>query len=447
MVSPGVVAVSGTLGPRPRTGSAQAALDRIDALPVPRYADTPFNLPPAERQACLENDLRAYNRKRAVLAEQAIQSARPPRREDVAGLPPMAAEREHVQALKLHLEAIDRLREVAQQARARPTVAGPTEPAPAPDRLEEREIDHLLQRLEIQGGPAGARALADQLRGKAPPIPAQLIARLNERGGVRAVRDLLCGAAFDPQTAPEAPLSVADQTLIGAALGEAHQTGLLPGSFVEQLLCLEDPVAAAAGHEALAELIAASGCRGLIHRFVDRSLLFAGSAATPDEADRLLLGAARAMAADPDVLQENLHELQASGELAVLLERIAPHPRGSASDAGGALIDNALAALINGAAGIQPPTDAVAALFELAARHALDRPGVGDALANLFITGGNAAFLQQESSGTDPLVSEPTLAAFVHHFVGRPGGPQREGVLEAVCATPSSSTAASARAR
>jgi hypothetical protein len=256
---------------------------------------------------------------------------------------------------------------------------------------DDREAQAVRRRLWQQGRSAGAQALAERMRDRTREARATFLARLNEQEGTDIVRDLLRGAAGEVRKPSDRPLSVADQAGIASALGEAFDSGQLPGSFVEQLLWLEENLSNPPSNERSGEMVAASGSKALIRAFVNRSFLFARHSPRAASAN-LLLGAARAMAGDPEILQEGLDRLLAAGELETFLGQLAPSRRGAPAP-GYEATDNALACLVNAAAAIQPPTAAVAALFTLVSRDSRDEPGLGDALGNLFISGANPQFL------------------------------------------------------
>jgi hypothetical protein len=256
--------------------------------------------------------------------------------------------------------------------------------------IDDLDVQAVRRRLWQLGRAAGALALADKLRDRGPAARAQLLARMNEIEGTDIVRDLLRGAAGELKTRWDRPLSVADQTLIASALGEAFDSGLLPVSFIEQLLWLEENISNPVCNERSAEMIAASGSRELVRAFVNRSFLFARNSPRAGAAN-LLLGATRAMASDPEVLQEHLARMQATGELEAFLALIAPSRR--APTGGYEASDNALASLVNGAAAIQPPTAEVAAVFAFASQNCRQEPGLDDALGNLFVAADNPTFL------------------------------------------------------
>jgi hypothetical protein len=268
--------------------------------------------------------------------------------------------------------------------------------------IDDREVQAVRRKLWQHGRSAGAQALADRLRDKPRAARATLLARLNDLEGTDVLRDLLRGAAGEVRQPSDRPLSVADQAGIAAALGEAYDGGQLPGSFVEQLLWLEENFSNPPCNERSAEMIAASGSPDLIRAFVDRSLLFARHSPRAGSLN-LLLGAARAMAGDPAVLQDQLARLIAAGDLEAFLAQLAPSRRAHPA-AGYDPADNALAALVNAAAAVQPPTAEVAALFAMVSQHHRGEPGVDDALGNLFATGDNARFLLAHPGARPPIL-------------------------------------------
>ena len=279
----------------------------------------------------------------------------------------------------------------------------------------DREVQAVRRRLWQQGRSAGAQALAERMRDRTRADRAMFLARLNEQEGTDILRDLLRGAAGEVRSPSDRPLSVADQAGIAGALGEAYDSGQLPGSFVEQLLWLEENLSSPPSNERSAEMVAASGSQELIRAFINRSFLFARHSPRAASAN-LLLGAARAMAGDPEILQEGLDGLLAAGELEAFLTQLAPSRRGLPAP-GYDETDNALACLVNAAAAIQPPTPAVAALFALVSQHSRDEPGLADALGNLFISGTNPQFLLGH-----PEAGGPALAAINPTRDPNPGG-------------------------
>lgn len=112
----GTATPSGPAPPSPAT-TPDEALKQIEALPKPSYEGIPHNLPPEDRQAIYESRVEEYNRKRAAIADQAINSSQPPRREDFKGLPPRLAELEYRDALANYHSQIAELKKISREAK------------------------------------------------------------------------------------------------------------------------------------------------------------------------------------------------------------------------------------------------------------------------------------------------------------------------------------------
>jgi hypothetical protein len=86
--------------------SPSKALEEINTLPKPD---------PSDAEA-----VRAYKQKRAEIADNAIQNAQPPEREDFKGLSPRVADMEYRDALAEYNRQIDELKKISAEARAYP---------------------------------------------------------------------------------------------------------------------------------------------------------------------------------------------------------------------------------------------------------------------------------------------------------------------------------------
>lgn len=134
------------------------------------------------------------------------------------------------------------------------------------------------------------------------------------------------------------------------------------------------------------------------------------------------LGAARAMAGDADVLQQQLARMS-DAQLDEFLKVIDPN-RYSRSIAGyNTGYDNALATFVRGVAHIQPPTEQVLSLFEKAANNYMDRPGMPDAMVELF-TGGYTEYVRWPNGKIEGTIFHSNSEFFMHRLMASGVDPQ-----------------------
>lgn len=130
--------------------SPDEALRRIGALPVPKLSDAPRNLPPEERQAIYQDNLKKYNQQRAEIADAALNNPRPPKREDYKNLNGASVDHEYREALSNHKRQITELERISAEAKAQPTKppAPPVDPA---NELIDFDKINRERRNELKG--------------------------------------------------------------------------------------------------------------------------------------------------------------------------------------------------------------------------------------------------------------------------------------------------------
>ena len=254
---------------------------------------------------------------------------------------------------------------------------------PEEQRRIDDGVDRVFQRTNY-GYADAAIELSKQLNGRSEEYRAEFMAKLwNTAPSVAA--DILRGAAGKRHYVSDGWPTEADQYNIGSSLGAAYDRGLLPKDFVNQLLTFDARLQQIPNNEYSGSIVALSDSKNLINSYVDRSLQMA-KGGDPEWVQSFNLGAARAMAGDPQILRERLDSMRPE-ELSDFLNHIDPkwHDTKIAGyDSGNT---NALATLVRGAARIEPPTEGVLNLFREAALNHMDRPGMRDAMAGLFTAG------------------------------------------------------------
>ena len=101
----------------PAKPSPYEALNKIKSLPKPGYEGIAPNLPDEDRQAIYEQRVQDYNQKRATIADDAVNQATPPKREDFKGLPPRVADMEYRDALGGYNNQIGELKQISREAK------------------------------------------------------------------------------------------------------------------------------------------------------------------------------------------------------------------------------------------------------------------------------------------------------------------------------------------
>jgi hypothetical protein len=328
----------------------------------------------------------------------------------------------------------------SQADRALHHVAGQVANGVTPDeqRQIEQGVEEVFNRAGYGYGDAAIK-LAEHLRGRSSEYQSEFMSQLFDYAPSVA-SDILRGAAGGNRHHISEPFaSESDRYVVARALGEAYDRGRLPANFVEQLLETDARFSSPPNNEYTGTIVGLSGSEDLINAYVDRSLEMARGD-DPEWVQSFNLGAARAMAGDPQVLQQRLGRMSQS-ELQDFLAHIEPewHSRSIAGyDAG---YTNALATLVRGAADIQPPTEQVLNLFTEVARNYMGRSGVADAMGELFTSGytehvrfangriaedifhSNAEFFTHRllATGTDPRtgenIDEAGNAAALRNFI------------------------------
>lgn len=265
-------------------------------------------------------------------------------------------------------------------------VAAQVNPSIRPGEREsiERGVDAVFQRTNY-GYNEAAIELAKQLRGQSTEYRMEFMRRFYETSPPVA-SDILRGAAGgNRHYVGENFTSQSDKQIIATTLGETYDCGMLPSNFVEQLL-RNDSMRMPPNNEFTGTIVGMSGSRDLINAYVDRSLQMA-KGTEPQWVQSFNLGAARAMAGDPQVLQERLAGMKPE-ELRDFLSKIEPHWHDTKIGGYDSGYHNALSTFIRGAARIEPPTEEVLNLFrEVASANYFDRSGVTDAMSELFLAG------------------------------------------------------------
>ncbi|MDQ3806481.1 MAG: hypothetical protein M3416_21945 [Acidobacteriota bacterium] len=255
---------------------------------------------------------------------------------------------------------------------------------PGEQRQIEEGVEDVFNRAGYGYGDA-AIELASQLRNRSAEYQAAFMSELYDYAPSVA-NDILRGAAGGNRHHVSEPFaSDSDRYVIARALGEAYDRGQLPADFVGQLLSHDARFSSPPNNEYTGTIVGLSGSEALINAYVDRSLEMA-KGDDPDWVQSFNLGAARAMAGDPQVLQQRL-ERMSQAELRDFLAHVEPewHSRSIAGYDSG--YNNALATLVRGAADIQPPTEQVLNLFSEVAQNYMGRVGVADAMGELFTSG------------------------------------------------------------
>lgn len=291
-------------------------------------------------------------------------------------------------------------------------------------------VDAVFQRTNY-GYAEAAIELSKQLNGQSEEYRAEFMAKLwNTAPSVAA--DIMRGAAGKRHYISEGWPTEADQYNIGSSLGAAYDRGLLPTDFVDQILTLDSRYQMPPNNEYSGSIVALSGSKNLINSYVDRSLEMA-KGDEPEWVQSFNLGAARAMAGDPEILRERLDAMKPE-ELSDFLAHIDPrwHDRKIAGYDSG--YTNALTTLVRGAARIEPPTEGVLNLFRDVSLNYMDRAGMRDAMAGLFTAGyteyirlpsgkvmdtvfhSNAEFFTQRMLATGEGVDESTQVAALRNF-------------------------------
>ncbi|HEX5706559.1 MAG TPA: hypothetical protein VFX96_04650, partial [Pyrinomonadaceae bacterium] len=229
----------------------------------------------------------------------------------------------------------------------------------------ERDVEAVFQRAGY-GYAEAAIELAKRLRGRSSEYQATVVGRLFEVAPSVAA-DILRGAGGDRHYISEGWPTESDQYLIARSLGAAHDQGLLSSDFVEQLL-KHDSMFLPPNNEFTGTIVGMSGSQDLINAYVDRSLELARGD-EPDWIQSFNLGAARAMAGDPEILQQRLERMTPE-QLTEFLSHIDPRWHDTKIAGYDSGYTNALASLVRGAADIQPPTEQVLNLFrEVATKY------------------------------------------------------------------------------
>lgn len=291
-------------------------------------------------------------------------------------------------------------------------------------------VDAVFQRCNY-GYPDAAIELSKQLNGQSEEYRAEFMSKLwNTAPSVAA--DIMRGAAGKRHYIGEGWPTEADQYNIGSSLGAAYDRGLLPADFVNQLLTLDARYQMPPNNEYSGSIVAESGSKNLINAYVDRSLEMA-KGDDPEWVQSFNLGAARAMAGDPDILRERLEAMKPE-ELSDFLAHIDPRWHDTKIAGYDSGYTNALTTLVRGAARIEPPTEGVLNLFREVSLNYMDRAGMRDAMASLFTAGyteylrlpsgkvmdtvfhSNAEFFTQRMLATGEGVDESTQVAALRNF-------------------------------
>ena len=283
---------------------------------------------------------------------------------------------------------------------------------PEEERQVGRGVEAVFQRTNY-GYPAAAIELARQLRGHSAEYRAEFMRRFYQTSPPVA-SDILRGAADGGRHHVSEPfVGEADRRTVATALGEAYDRGLLPPDFVGRLL-QGDSTRMPPNNEYSGAVVALSGSQSLINAYVDRSLELA-QGREPEWIQSFNLGAARAMAGDPEILRQRLERMGPDG-MRDFLAKIDPRwhdTRIGGYDSG---YTNALASFVRGAARIEPPDEQVLNLFREAAAKYTDRAGVSDALAEVF-TAGHTEQVRLTSGRVEETVSHPNSEFLLHRML------------------------------
>jgi hypothetical protein len=296
-------------------------------------------------------------------------------------------------------------------------------------RIEDG-VEAVFQRAGY-GYAEAAIELSKQLDGQSEEYRAEFMSKL-WNAAPSVMTDILRGAAGERHYISEDWPTESDQYNIATSLGAAYDRGLLPRDFVSQMLTHDARFSMPPNNEYTGTIVGMSGSKALINSYVDQSLAMA-KGDEPEWVQSFNLGAARAMAGDPQVLQSRLASMKPE-ELSDFLAHIDPdwHSRSIAGYDSG--YTNALATLVRGAARIEPPTEEVLNLFREASLNYIDRPGMQDATAELFTSGyteyirlptgkvmdtvfhSNAEFFTERMLATGEGVDEATQVAALKNF-------------------------------
>ncbi|HYN86264.1 MAG TPA: hypothetical protein VER32_13535 [Pyrinomonadaceae bacterium] len=275
----------------------------------------------------------------------------------------------------------------------------------------ERDVEAVFQRAG-HGYAEAAIELAKRLRGESSDYQAAVTGRLFDVApGVAA--DVLRGAGGERHHISEGWPTESDQYLIARSLGAAYDRGHLPSDFVEQLLG-HDSMFLPPNNEFTGTIVGMSGSQDLVNAYVDRSLELARGD-EPDWIQSFNLGAARAMAGDPKILQQRL-EAMTPEQLTEFLSRIEPRWHDTKIAGYDSGYTNALASVVRGAADIQPPTEQVLNLFREVATKYMDRAGVADAMGELF-TSGYTEHVRFANGRIDESVFHSNAEFFLHRML------------------------------
>ena len=306
------------------------------------------------------------------------------------------------------------------QVALRVAVGGPQPDPLTPEERQriERGVDAVFQKAGY-GYPNAAVELAKQLRGQSSEYQAEFIASLY-RTSPAITSDILRGAGGERRTAYDAWPTESDQYTIARAIGDAYDKHLLPADFVQSLLDHDEKFSLPPNNEYTANIIAQSGSKDLINAFIDKSLEYATHEG--EWMSSFNLGAARAMAGDPQIMQERLAKMS-EAQLQDFIRQIDPD-RYSRSIAGyDDTYTNALATFVRGAAKIEPPTEGVLNLFLAIAGQDkdhpegyMDRPGVADAMGELF-TSGYTEYLRWPNGKIEETVFHSNAEFFMHRMM------------------------------
>jgi hypothetical protein len=291
-------------------------------------------------------------------------------------------------------------------------------------------VDAVFQRTNY-GYAEAAIELSKQLNGQSEEYRAEFMSKLWQTAPSVAA-DIMRGAAGKRHYMSEGWPTEADQYNIGTSLGAAYDRGLLPTDFVNQLLTLDAKYQMPPNNEYSGSIVALSGSKNLINAYVDRSLEMA-KGDDPEWVQSFNLGAARAMAGDPDILRERLEAMKPE-ELSDFLAHIDPKWHDTKIAGYDSGYTNALTTLVRGAARIEPPTEGVLNLFREVSLNYMGRAGMRDAMASLFTAGyteyirlptgkvmdtvfhSNAEFFTQRMLATGEGVDEATQVAALKNF-------------------------------
>lgn len=294
----------------------------------------------------------------------------------------------------------------------------------------EDGVDAVFQRCNY-GYAEAAIELSKQLNGQSEEYRAEFMAKLWQTAPSVAA-DIMRGAAGKRHFMSEGWPTEADVYNIGSSLGAAYDRGLLPSDFVDQLLTLDAKYQMPPNNEYSGTIVAESGSKNLINAYVDRSLEMA-KGDDPEWVQSFNLGAARAMAGDPDILRERLEGMKPE-ELSDFLAHIDPRWHDTKIAGYDSGYTNALTTVVRGAARIEPPTEGVLNLFREVSLNYMDRAGMRDAMAGLFTAGyteylrlpsgkvmdtvfhSNAEFFTQRMLATGEGVDEATQVAALKNF-------------------------------